>query len=46
VFGRYTTPALPDSVDEMQQLWDRLRADAVSQADREEIDAVFSRSMP
>lgn len=27
-------------------LWDRLRAEAISPGDREEIDAVFARALP
>jgi hypothetical protein len=31
------------NVDELYALWDRLRDEAISEADRNEIDAIFSR---
>ncbi len=34
------------SVDELYALWDSLRQDAISAADRQEIDDVFARQLP
>lgn len=34
------------SVDELYALWDRLREEATSAAERHEIDAVFARQAP
>lgn len=49
MFGRRkaptTTPATTAAA-ETRRLWDELRAGAISDRDREEIDAVFSRQMP
>jgi hypothetical protein len=34
------------SVDELYALWDRLRREAISEADRHEIDDIFARQLP
>jgi hypothetical protein len=34
------------SVDELYALWDSLREDAISAADRQEIDDIFARQLP
>ena len=34
------------SVDELYALWDSLRQDAISAADRQEIDDIFARQLP
>jgi hypothetical protein len=36
----------PQTVAELRDLWDRTRAEAISDADRHEIDAIFARQMP
>ena len=41
-----TTDSAPESVEELLALWDRLRDEAVSSSDRQEIDAIFSRYVP
>jgi hypothetical protein len=35
-----------ESVEELRALWDRLREEAISDADRHEIDEIFARQMP
>ncbi len=43
----HPNPALtPDTIDELRALWDQMRSDAISEADRHEIDEIFSRQMP
>jgi hypothetical protein len=34
----------PEELAEYYALWDRLRAEAISESDRHEIDAVFARA--
>ena len=34
------------SVDEIYALWEQLRLEAISEADRHEIDAIFARQVP
>ena len=46
MFGRRKAPTTRTPLDETRRLWDQLRAAAISDRDREEIDAVFSRQMP
>ena len=41
-----TTDSAPESVEELLALWDRLRDEAVSSSERQEIDAIFSRYIP
>lgn len=41
-----TTDLGPESVEELYALWDRLRAEAISESDRHEIDDIFARQMP
>lgn len=36
----------PENAEELRALWDRLRLEAISNADRHEIDAIFARQMP
>jgi hypothetical protein len=36
----------PDDVAELIALWDSLREAAISDADRHEIDEIFSRQLP
>ncbi|MEZ5117851.1 MAG: hypothetical protein R2737_16440 [Candidatus Nanopelagicales bacterium] len=36
----------PDPFEATLRMWDDLRAGATTQAEREEIDAVFSRQVP
>lgn len=40
------TDLTPETVDELRALWDRLRDEAISDADRHEIDEVFARRLP
>jgi hypothetical protein len=35
-----------DTEQELRALWDQLREDAISEADRHEIDEIFARQMP
>ncbi len=35
-----------ESVEELRALWDRMRQEAISDADRHEIDEIFARQMP
>jgi len=40
--------AIPEqtmTLDELYAMWDRLREEAISEADRHEIDAIFSRQV-
>jgi hypothetical protein len=36
----------PETIAELRAMWDQLRSDAISDADRHEIDEIFSRQMP
>lgn len=36
----------PQTVEELYALWDQLRADAISESDRHEIDDIFARQLP
>jgi hypothetical protein len=36
----------PEDVADTIALWDRMRAAAISEADRQEIDEIFSRQVP
>jgi hypothetical protein len=36
----------PETVEELYALWDRLRAEAISANDRQEIDEIFARQLP
>jgi hypothetical protein len=40
------TDFTPETVEELYALWDRLRAEAISDRDRQEIDDVFARQLP
>lgn len=41
-----TTDLSPETVEELYALWDQLRAAAISDSDRHEIDDVFARQLP
>ncbi len=41
-----TTDFSPETVEELYALWDRLRAEAISESDRHEIDDIFARQLP
>ena len=47
--SRYPTGILEglslEELDEYRALWDRLRDDAISESDQQEIDAIFGRSV-
>jgi hypothetical protein len=38
-----TTDTIDRAAEDLQALWDQMRAEAISEADRHEIDAIFSR---
>jgi hypothetical protein len=40
------TDLTPENVHELLALWDRLRDEAISEADRHEIDEIFARQLP
>ncbi len=41
-----TTEFSPEMVEDVYALWDRLRAEAISERDRHEIDDIFARQLP
>jgi hypothetical protein len=41
-----TTTTIDREAEDLQALWDRMRAEAISEADRHEIDEIFSRQLP
>jgi hypothetical protein len=41
-----TTEFSPETVEDLYALWDRLRAEAISESDRHEIDDIFARQLP
>jgi hypothetical protein len=41
-----TTNDSPETVEDLYALWDRLRAEAISESDRHEIDDIFARQLP
>jgi hypothetical protein len=41
-----TTTTIEREAEDLQALWDRMRAEAISEADRHEIDEIFSRQLP
>ena len=41
-----TSDFAPETVEELYALWDRLRAEAISESDRQEIDDIFARQLP
>jgi hypothetical protein len=41
-----TTEFSTDTVEDLYALWDRLRAEAISESDRHEIDDIFARQLP
>ena len=41
-----TTNFSPETVEDLYALWDRLRAEAISESDRHEIDDIFARQLP
>jgi hypothetical protein len=47
VIGMTTTTQLaPETVEDLYLLWDRVRAEAISDSDRHEIDEIFARQLP
>jgi hypothetical protein len=36
----------PETAEQLRELWDRLRDEAISESDRNEIDEIFARAMP
>jgi hypothetical protein len=47
VFGmQASTDLTPETVEELYALWDQMRAEAISDSDRHEIDDVFARQLP
>ncbi len=36
----------PETVEELRALWDRMRVEAISESDRQEIDDIFARQLP
>jgi hypothetical protein len=36
----------PETVEDLYALWDQLRAAAISESDRHEIDDIFARQLP
>jgi hypothetical protein len=41
-----TTELSPETVEELYATWDQLRAEAISESDRHEIDDIFARQLP
>ncbi len=41
-----TTDTIERATEALEALWDQMRAEAISEADRHEIDAFFSRQLP
>lgn len=41
-----STDLTPETVEELYTLWDQMRAEAISDSDRHEIDDVFARQLP